>query len=206
MRRSRSHLMFAIAIALLLSLSAAAKADAQIRRDFHSGMRTAIGYSGALPAAAAGVGVWNMVSTQFGIFADAKMTPTSRRDHAMHCPPTLTPCTVAQVEAERNDLIIRDDDEYVIFNAGGMYAITREFMFMLGGGLARTRSVREYFDESEDPITETGQYFVDHQPDPETTLQLVAGMMIRAGDRLAFRFGYETAPGGMSLGGYFVVR
>jgi hypothetical protein len=206
MHRRRSQLMLAIATALFLHLADAAGAAAQIGRDFHNGMRTAIGYSGVLPDAAAGIGVWHMVSTRYGIFADAKMTPTSRRDHEMHCPPAVVPCTVAQVEQEFVHLIIRDDDEHVIFNVGGMYAITREFMFMLGGGVARTRSVREYFDESEEPITDTGQYFVDHDPDPDTSLQLVAGMMIRAGQRLAFRFGYETVPGGMSLGGYFVVR
>jgi hypothetical protein len=206
MRRSRLQLMFPAALAVVFFLASATAAEAQLRRDFHSGMRMGIGYTGALPDALAGIGAWHMVSTRYGIFADAKMTPTSRRDHVMHCPPGIVPCTVEQVESTRNDIIIRDDDEYLIFNAGGMYAITPEFMFMLGGGAARKRTVREYFDESEEPITETGQYFVDHQTDAETELQLVAGMMIRAGDRLAFRFGYETAPGGMSLGAYFVVR
>jgi hypothetical protein len=201
-----SRRMFSPALALVLVAASAPAVEGQLRRDFHSGMRTAIGYSGVLPDAVAGVGVWNMVAGPFGVFADAKMTPTSRRDHAMHCPPVLETCTVEYVESQYIHNIIRDDDEYMIFNVGGMYAITPEFMFMLGGGAARTRTVREYFDEAEEPITETGQYFVDHQAEPETELQLVAGMMIRAGDRIAFRFGYETAPGGMSLGGYFIVR
>jgi hypothetical protein len=30
-------------------------------------------------------------------------------------------------------------------------------------------------------------------------------MMIRAGNSLAFRFGYDTAPGGMSVGAYFIL-
>lgn len=207
MRRClRAPQMLSPALALLLLALPAHDADAQMRRDFHDGMRTGIGYSGVLPDAMAGIGIWNMVTERVGFFADAKMTPTSRRDHADFCPAIFDPCTVEQVESQFIHNIIRDDEEYRIGNVGGMYAITPEFMFMLGAGVARKRTVREYFDEAEDPITETGQYFVDHYPDPETEFQAVAGMMIRAGNRLAFRFGYESAPGGMSLGGYFILR
>lgn len=176
-------------------------------RDFRTGMSTGIGYTAALPDVHAGVGAWHMFGgTPFGIFADAKMTVGSLRDEPTYCPPEFTSCTVEFVEeSARNDVFIRDDDEFRIINAGAMYAVTPEFVFMLGAGAAQKRTIREYFDEEEEPITETGQFFVDHSTDPSTEIQAVAGMLIRAGNNLAFRFGYETAPGGMSLGGYFIL-
>lgn len=175
-------------------------------RDFRSGIHTGIGYTAALPDVQAGVGVWHMFGdSPFGVFADAKMTVGSLRDEPTYCPPEISPCTVEAVEAAaRNDSYIRDDDEFRIGNAGAMYALTPEFVVMLGAGFVQKRTIREYFDIQEDPITETGQFFVDHSEDPATEIQGVAGMLIRAGNRLAFRFGYETAPGGMSLGAYFM--
>lgn len=175
-------------------------------RTFGAGMNTGIGYTAAFPDVHAGVGVWHFFGVSpFGIFADAKTTVGTLRDEPTYCPAVISPCTVDFVQTQRNDLFIRDQDEYRIVNAGAMYAITPEFAFMLGAGAAQKRSIREYFDEEEDPITETGQFFVDHDPDPSTHIQAVVGMLIRAGDRLAFRFGYETAPGGMSLGAYFIL-
>lgn len=190
--------------ALLLAVSAGSLAGQG--RDFRSGMRTGIGYTAAFPDVQAGVGVWHLVGgSPFGVFADAKMTIGSLRDEPTHCPAALTECTVTYVESQRNDLFIREQDEFLIANAGAMYAITPQFVLMLGAGAARKRTVTEYFDEEEEPITETGQFFVDNEPDPATELQLVAGMLIRAGTHLVFRFGYETAPGGMSLGAYFAL-
>jgi hypothetical protein len=204
MRRCFSCRLLSTLPAFLLMAGATAPLTAQ-GRDFHSGMKTGIGYTAALPDVHAGVGIWRMIGdTPFGIFADAKMTVGSRQDEPTYCPAVITPCTVETVETQRNDLFIRDLDEYRIANAGAMYAITPEFAFMLGAGVAQKRSVREYFDEEEDPITATGQFFVDHAEDASTEIQAVVGMLIRAGNRLAFRFGYETAPGGMSLGAYFL--
>jgi hypothetical protein len=168
-------------------------------------MRFAVGYAATFPDVVAGVGVWYMATPRYGVFLDGKMTVPSLRDKDVYCPTALSPCTVAAVEAQRNDIVIRDEDEFIIVNLGGMYAITPEFMVLLGGGLARKRSVREYFDESDEPITPFGNYYVDHETEPSTELQLVGGMMIRAGNSLAFRFGYDTAPGGMSVGAYFIL-
>ena len=79
---------------------------------------------------------------------------------------------------------------------------------LVGGGIVRRTRIAEYFHETLDDnerITPNGNYFVD---DPETSgwmPQAVAGVLLRAGRSLAFRAGYETGPGGMSLGIYFVL-
>lgn len=200
---SRRVLPPLLAVVLLAVTGGSLAAQA---RNFGAGMNTGIGYTAAFPDVHAGVGFWHFFGTsQFGVFADAKTTIGTLRDEPTHCPAGIDPCTVDFVETQRNDLFIRDKDEFRIVNAGAMYAITPEFAFMLGAGAAQKRSIREYFDEEEQPITETGQFFVNHDPDLSTEIQAVVGMLIRAGNRLAFRFGYETAPGGMSLGAYFIL-
>lgn len=205
-RRFTSHGVVPSVLMVVMLASSAAGADAQVSRDFHTGMRTGIGYAAVFPDVLAGASVWHLFAGRtFGIFADAKLTLSDLRDDPRHCPSVITPCTVEAAEATRNDVFIRDDDEYRILNVGGIYAITGEFMLLLGAGAVQSRTVREYFDDSEEPITETGTYFVDHEPDPELSMQIVAGMIMRAGNRLAFRFGYETAPGGMSFGAYFIL-
>jgi hypothetical protein len=116
-------------------------------------------------------------------------------------------CTDTWVLDERNDQHLADENEWLIFNAGIVYALTRELALLIGGGMARHSSYAEYFDNENDPelrITESGSYYVDFDPQPGWGVQFVAGAMLRAGNRLAFRFGYETAPGGMSVGGYIV--
>jgi hypothetical protein len=205
-RRFKAHGVVPPVLMVVMLVSSSGSADAQVSRDFHTGMRTGIGYSAVFPDVVAGVGAWHILAGRsFGIFADAKMTVSDLRNDPLHCPSVITPCTVEAVESVRNDIFIRDDDEYRIFNIGGIYAITGEFMLLLGAGAVQSRTVREYFDDSEDPITETGTYFVDHETDPDLSMQIVGSMIMRAGNRLAFRFGYETAPGGMSLGAYLIL-
>lgn len=198
-------------VPVLLLVATASKLGAQVApsRDFRSSMRTGIGYTAAFPDAIAGAGAWHFLgASPFGVFADAKLTVPSRRNSDRYCPPALEQCVIAWVETERNDIPLRNWDEYLLLNAGGVYAITSEFAFLLGAGVSRWRGVREYIDEEQDPdlrINDTGSYYVDHQLEPDWSAQVVAGMLLRAGRNVAFRFGYESAPGGLSVGAYFVL-
>lgn len=179
-------------------------------RNFNTGMTTGIGYTPVIPAALLGAGVYKFFgSSGIGVFADWKMTPTSLSGDHEYCPPAIAECTVAWVEFnEPFHLRIKDVDEWLVFNAGAVYAVTPEFALMLGGGAVRQTRYFEFLDESDelaDRVTETGRYYVD---DPGTTgwkPQVVGGLLIRAGSRVVFRFGYETAVSGVSMGGYFAL-
>lgn len=210
----------ATAIFLVAAFLDAGDGGAQVvpDRGFHGGMNTGIGYSGVLPEVAAGAGAWHFFgSSRIGVFTDAKFTTGSFTGESDYCPDAIEVCTLAWVQQNRPEdpmPPIRDQDEWLLVNAGGMYALSPEFAIMIGGGAARLRRVFELVDwlalEEERPpgaelITPSGRYFVDQEVDPTWQAQLVLGMLFRAGNNLAFRAGYETAPGGMSLGVYFVL-
>jgi hypothetical protein len=199
------------ALTLILSGAGTVQAAAQAPappRDFHSGMAWGIGYSGTIPEAYFGAGGWHLLrGNRFGVFADGKVTLPTFTAHDNYCPPSLQECSITWVQQNRNDFDLRDENEWLIFNVGGLYAFYPEFALMLGGGMARLRRVREYVDPEEDPdirITPEGNYFVPHFAEPSWTAQAVVGLLMRAGNRLAFSFGYETAPRGMTIGVFII--
>jgi len=88
-----------------------------------------------------------------------------------------------------------------------MKVLTPEFAVLLGGGVVRRTMYREYFHNEEDQvarITDSGGYYGPHDMDPSWGAQFVVGLLLRLGQNLVVRFGYETEPGGMSVGGYWV--
>jgi hypothetical protein len=204
-----------LSCALLLTLLSLVMPADQVQaqgyrgRDFQSGTRTGFGYTGAIPEALLGAGLLHFFRTSgIGTFADWKMTAERLKNDADYCPTALTVCDVAWVEAERNDQQLRVEDDWLVFNAGAMYALTRELAVMIGGGLARRDQIAEFFHDTNDDdtrITPNGTYFVDNPPGSGWIGQFVVGGLLRAGNNLAFRFGYETAPGGMSIGVYMVL-
>lgn len=203
-------LMIALASAcvLLATLPAEAGSQAVSDRNFLGTMRSGIGYSAALPDAVVGAGLWRFLgSSRFGVFADAKFTPSSLTNDDNYCPGELSECTASFVERERGDRQVRDEKEWLIFNVGGMYALTPEFAVMLGGGMARRTQVREYLVEDELLwITPNGTYFVSRDDDGASWRpQTVIGGLLRAGPRLAFSFSFETAARGLSVGAYLAV-
>ena len=200
-------------LAILVALLVNAQLEAQTplpARDFRTGMRTGVGYTGAMPDALFGVGVFHLVADRpIGVFADWKMTTFSGiRNDDEYCPSTFAECTNLWVLEQRNDQHVGDAREWLAFNAGIVYALTREFSILLGGGLARETLFQQYFDDNEDQVqrvTDSGSYYVDDDLPPEWKAQAVGGFLVRAGRSLAFRIGYETAIGGLGFGAYFVI-
>jgi len=181
------------------------------RRDFRDGMRTGIGYAGAMPDAIIGLGLFHFVGDRpIGLFADWKITALSGiREDDEYCPTGIAECTASWVLAERNDQHLDDRKEWRAFNAGIAYALTPDFAVLLGGGLARETRFQQFFDNNTDQVqrlTDSGAYYVDDDIAPAWTGQAVLGVLLRAGRSLAFRVGYETAIGGLGLGAYFRLR
>jgi hypothetical protein len=102
---------------------------------------------------------------------------------------------------------VRDEDEWLMLNFGGVYALAPEFAIMVGGGAVRKRQIREYLVESEQLwITPTGTYFVSRDGDGDSwTPQAVVGGLFRASSSLAFSFAYETGVSGLTVGLYWAV-
>jgi hypothetical protein len=210
MRRVAVRGVVAALVVWLAWPAAGAPLHGQVQQDFLSGPRFGFGYSGVIPDVLAGAGVWYLTGPRrFGVFVDAKMTTPNPENEQNFCPPRLGgPCTLEWVQANYNHDMLRDREHWMALNAGGMYALSREFALMVGAGLVRVNRSREFIDmEEEDSlrITWEGNYLVPH-PDWDTWgVQATVGGMLRAGNRIAFSFGYETGIGGMSVGLFVVV-
>jgi hypothetical protein len=193
-----------LAVLLLALCTSGAAAQQAPKRDFHSGMRWGAGYSGSIPDAYAGAGVWHLLGGgRIGLFVDGKTTVPRITGHRNYCPPALGECSITWVQQNRDDFNLGDENEWLILNAGAMYAFTPDFALLLGGGMARLRRVREYVDAEEDfafRITEEGNYFVPYDPAQNWQAQAAFGLLMRASSRVSFSFGYETAPGTMTVG------
>lgn len=178
-------------------------------RDFVSSPRFGIGYSGAMPEAIAGARVWYLTGPRrFGVFADVKGTVPQFTSHANYCPQRLGDCTMARARSLPDQHHLRDENQWLILNGGVMYALSREFAFMLGAGAARREIIAEWVDDTDavaNRITVEGNYFVPHDAGQEVVAQAVVGLLLRAGNRLAFSFGHETGPKGMTIGLYLML-
>jgi hypothetical protein len=88
-----------------------------------------------------------------------------------------------------------------------MRAVTRELAFMVGVGAAQRTRFREYYDDVSigDPITPNRAYYVDDTRFDGWVANVALGAIFRVHRHAALRLGYETAPGGLSLGGYLMV-
>jgi hypothetical protein len=200
----------ALLCVLLSGMSTRLPAQVAPTHDFLSGPRVGVGYHGVIPDVLAGGGLWYLSGPRrFGVFVDGKTTVPNPASHQNFCPPGLQgPCTVESVESRYNHWALRDRERWLILNGGGMYAFSGEFALLLGGGVARLSQYREYIDEEEDHtqrVTWEGNYLVPHEPRDQMVANLVIGGLIRAGNRVAFSFGYETAPAGMTVGLFVVL-
>jgi hypothetical protein len=205
----RGRVVGAVMVVLLMLAAADAVAQPPVSRpNFHTTSSTGIGYAAVLPAALGGAGVWHIFGTsRIGAFADVKMTVPRITDHHNYCPQALGRCDIGWVESNRNDFATNDDTDFLVLNAGGMYAFTEEFALMLGGGMVRRLGYRTFVDDAEEGrITHEGTYYVPHEPSPSWGVQATGAMLIRASRRVAFSFGYETGPSAMNAGIFFVLN
>lgn len=183
---------------------------AQTQRDFRAGMRTGIGYTGVMPDAIFGAGVFHLFGDRpVGLFADFRTTSFSgiRKDET-YCPSAISDCTNSWVLSHRNDQHVNEEQEWLAFNLGFLYAATPEFAFMVGGGMARETRFQEFFDDNADTderVTLNGSYYVDDELTPAWKAQAVGAFLLRASRKVVFRVGYETAISGLAFGAYFVL-
>lgn len=209
MRRESLRGRFAAAALLLFTAAPAMEARAQSLPSFRASNTTGVGYSGLFPAAIMGVGAWQLFgSTGLGVFTDVKLTVPRITSDESYCPPSVAECSIDWVRAERTRTVpVRDKTDWLIINAGAVYALTPEFAIMVGAGRARRHEYRLYDEYEEiEPLTRQLSYFVPTRSEPEWETQLAGGLLIRAGRFVAFHFGYETVPKAVRAGIYIVMQ
>ncbi|TVP74660.1 MAG: hypothetical protein EA352_10290 [Gemmatimonadales bacterium] len=205
-RRGALFPLALLLVALLFPCVGAASAQ-ETPRTFQAGFGTGIGYTGVVDSALLGAGVIHMLGPDrfggnWGLFSDFKMRTNSLTGD----PYFYEDWTPRFVEENFNDRFVKDEDEFVIFNAGVIRSLTPELALLLGAGAANRNRISEYFDLSpERERSDVGSYFVEVPDESGWEASAVVGALVRLGPGVVIRLGYETAPGGLSFGGYWML-
>jgi hypothetical protein len=130
-----------------------------------------------------------------GLYVDAKFDTSDRRDDEAF-DPTLT---ARQVDDEIGDAFRADESSWRSVNAAIIRPITPALMLYAGVGYARETVYREYFDDTRERGL-AGVYWVEAPDDNATTVNAMAGMLVRLTPWFNAHFGMETAPRGATVG------
>lgn len=146
-----------------------------------------------------------MGEARWGWFAEVKIPHDSKR----RSPDFQGDLTLARVldEFEPNARIpVGRYQEWHILNLALVRALSAESAIYLGGGMARKSVLQEFGDNSDPPLSRTGFYFVEDADESGWDPNLVAGVILRGGERVGFATGFETITQTITLGILIVIR
>lgn len=185
--------------ALLLTAAGAAPLAGQAARatpDWRAGNTVGVGYTGSLPRAL--LGGWAYVITPalggIGVIGQLRTTHRSHEGDEQ-----FIPGMTVQQAIDFNDRFVRTVEHWRVANIGVIRPVTAELALYGGAGLGHGRMYDEYYDETSQR-GEFGFYRVLNDAESGGRLNLTTGAVFRAGRRVAFQFGLETAPRGMTAG------
>ena len=193
----RAFVTFALAVSILTFPFAAVSAQAR-RQDLRNSSTLGFGYVVSVPNMYVGFAALGLSPKFFGgagLYGDVKFT----HDSPGGLPEYRAGISREQAELEYGDHLFEERSAWVAVNLALAYAITREFGLYAGGGYARERHYRLYFDESQSRGLE-GFYWIPDDAASGNRVNALAGMLIRAGPHLVFQAGGETRPVGITVG------
>lgn len=135
-----------------------------------------------------------------GLYVDAKFDLDSPADE----PGYLPNLTVAEVEAERNDQVLRREGSWTSVNAALMRSLTPQMVVYAGAGYSDAREYREYVDEA-GQMGFLGLYWVRDEVASGPRLNLLGGVMLQISSVIALQLGGESAPGGFTVGASYLI-
>ncbi len=193
MRPWRGSVATGFLAASLLSLAAAPPGVAQ----YVSRTRVGIGYVAAAPDLMAGGAAYVLfpVAGGLGIYADAKLDASSPARKS-NFEPGLT---AQQVEAQYGDEFDMATDSWRSFDVALIRPIRPGFSIYVGGGYASKKKYNEYYDDTGTRGL-VGHYWVEDTAGRSSTVNIMAGVMLRMSSFLNAQMGVESAPGGFTVG------
>jgi hypothetical protein len=206
-RPSRSRRILLAGCLVAAALAAAAPASAQIAYP-GTGVPTSpqprigAGYVANIPNQFVGVSA-HFLSRRLGgigLYVDAKFDLDSPADE----PGYLPNLTVAEVEAERNDQILRREGSWTSVNAALMRSLTPQMVVYAGAGYSDAREYREYVDEA-GQMGMLGLYWVRDEAASGARLNVLGGVMLQISPVLALQLGGESSPGGFTVGASYLI-
>ncbi len=155
-----------------------------------------IGYVASVPDMFVGVTVLGLTPGLLGgagLLADVKLTHNSpgRSDYYRD------DISVEQAELEFGDLFFSERSVWFSIDLAVVYAITRSFAAYAGGGYLKKEHYREYFDDSE-TRGDFGFYWVLDEEASGSRVNVLGGLLFRAGRYVVFQVGAESRPGVMA--------
>jgi hypothetical protein len=160
--------------------------------------RYGIGYVANAPQALAGV-VAHVTIPAFGgigVFVDAKFDHDTPSGHRFYDPTH----TAREVEAFEGIQYSDLDDSWRSFNVGLLRPVTVALTLYGGAGYSVRDRYRFYFDPTEELAPPPGVLWVEAPDEKKTTVNVMFGGFMRASRLIAFQFGFETAPRGLTVG------
>jgi hypothetical protein len=90
-------------------------------------------------------------------------------------------------------------------NAAVLRAMTQELGLYAGGGLSWRTAAYAQYERWEEGLP-VDMYWVENEGAGEVEANLVVGGLLRMASRVFVQFGWQTAPSGFTVGGFFRVR
>lgn len=191
---TQRSLLFTLAL-----LGAAAVGVSPAGAQTYGWSRYGVGYTGSAPNMLGGVSAYVLFPSMrgFGIYVDTKWDI----DSPAKDPYFLTNMTRQQVEDQVTGALYQQKRESWrgFFNVAIVKPVTPGLMLYAGGGYSR----REWFYSYQDPSEQLGQLGLFWVQAPELTgndVNVMVGAFLRMGRYIAFQTGFETRPGGFTLG------
>jgi hypothetical protein len=161
------------------------------------------GYTANAPEVMLGGSIWGLIPglNGWGLYVDAKIDHEDPSRHEYY-DATITAAQV--LETYPDDEEAERDDRWVSFNAAVLKSVTNELILYAGGGWAQRDVYRYYLD----PQRNRGQFGFYWVGDPDSsggTVNIMAGVLLRASSRIRLQFGAETAPKGFTAGASVVL-
>ena len=184
---------------LLLSTSALrAQAGRPRVSDLRNTSHLGVGYVASIPEmfiGFTGLALTPSVLGGAGLYADVKLSSSSPGKD-----PYLDPAiTVDQAANQFGDFLFEEQSAWLTVNLALAYALLPELAVYAGGGYSRERHYRQYFDNAQTRGLQ-GFYWI---PDPAASgnrVNLLGGVLLRAGRYLVFQMGLEAQPRGADVG------
>ena len=193
--RGRASLHGVLLCALLTAASAVERP--LVAQQSSRGTTFGIGYVTNAPDLLAGGAAYVILPVLggLGLYVDAKFDTSDRADDEGFEPGL----TSRQVEDELGDDFRAEESTWRSVNAALMRPITPSFIVYGGAGYARETVYHEYIDPDRERGL-AGFYWVKAPDRDRTTVNLMAGMLLRMTPWINAHFGAETAPRGVSVG------
>jgi hypothetical protein len=168
--------------------------------DFTTSPHVLVGYVANAPNIFVGGGAMLLQPRGVGFFADVRTTWDSPSDRAGFMPGI----TADEAFARYGDFRTGSANDWLSINAGLTRVLTPELAVFAGAGYVQRRAFEEFWDDSLER-GEFGYYWVEDDVFTGPGVNVLAGLVFRAGRNLAFQLGGELLPLGATIGVHYAL-